>query len=734
MSKRFIIISNRLPINITKRKNNMNYKRSAGGLATGMASFYEKYESLWIGWPGIISEKKQEKESIRQHLEKEDMVPVFLSRQEQENYYEGFSNKTIWPLFHYFSQNTVYEQRYWNTYKKVNIRFAETVLKFAKPDDIIWVHDYHLMLLPHLIRDKLPEATIGFFLHIPFPSYELFRTLPWRDEIMQGLLGADLVGFHAFDYVRHFLSSCRRLMGLDHDLGKINWDERVIKADSFPMGIDYKKYHNSGLKPEVKKEISRQLNRLQKCKLILSIDRLDYSKGILQRLEGFNQFLEKHPEYREKVTLIMVVVPSRSRVESYRRLKHQLDTLVGRINGVHGTIGWTPIWYLYRSLPFNSLTALYNIADIGLVTPFRDGMNLVAKEFIACKRDGKGVLILSEMAGAADELGESLLINPNDIDEIADAIYEALRIPQEEQAKHIEEMQKKLKRYDIIRWANDFIDTLIQNKELSQNMLVKKVGKETTGKLIQAFQENAPRILFIDYDGTLVPFQPSPLLSKPDKSVLRLLKNLTMLPDCTVVLNSGRQKSTLEEWFGEVPALNLCAEHGAWLKKAGEEWNTIETLNQEWKSEVIPILENYAERTPGSFIETKDYSLVWNYRKADVGLGEVRAHDLMDRLVALTANLNLQVMEGNMVVEIKNAGVSKGRAAQEFLEEKPYHFIFGIGDAYTDEMLFQNLPDTAHTIKVGFRATVAKYRIKSYKQVREFLQTLIKETVNEKTA
>ncbi|MBD3386040.1 bifunctional alpha,alpha-trehalose-phosphate synthase (UDP-forming)/trehalose-phosphatase [candidate division KSB1 bacterium] len=733
MSKRFIIISNRLPINITKRRGEMTYKKSAGGLATGMASFYEKYESLWIGWPGIITDKKQEKESIRENLRKEDMVPVFLSRREQENYYEGFSNKTIWPLFHYFSQNTIYEQNYWETYKKVNIRFAEALLKFAKEDDIIWVHDYHLMLLPHLIREKLPASTIGFFLHIPFPSYELFRTLPWRDDIMQGLLGADLIGFHTFDYVRHFLSSCRRLKGLDHDLGRINWEERIIKADSFPMGIDYKKYHGSGLKREVKKEMSRQRNRLQECKLILSIDRLDYSKGILQRLEGFNKFLEKHPEYREKVTLIMVVVPSRSRVESYRRLKHQLDTVVGRINGVHGTIGWTPIWYLYRSLPFNSLTALYNIADIGLVTPFRDGMNLVAKEFIACKRNGKGVLILSEMAGAADELGESLLINPNDIEEIADAIYHALQVPEEEQKNQIEEMQKNLKRYDIIRWANDFIDTLIQNKEHSESMLVKSIGRETTEFLVRAYRENSPRIMFIDYDGTLVPFSPAPELSKPDKTVLQLLKKLATLKNCTVVLNSGRQKDTLEEWFGSVPDLNLCAEHGAWLKKAGENWNTIETLNQDWKNEVIPILEKYAERTPGSFIEAKDYSLVWHYRKADIGLGEVRAHELMDRLVALTANLNLQVMEGNMVVEIKNAGVSKGRAAQEFLEKKHYHFIFGIGDAYTDEMLFQNMPDNAHTIKVGFRATVAKYRIKSYKQVRELLQTVIKEGLNEKT-
>ncbi|MGC9343384.1 MAG: trehalose-6-phosphate synthase, partial [Bacteroidales bacterium] len=282
-----------------------------------------------------------------------------------------------------------------------------------------------------MIREEYPDVNIGFFLHIPFPSFELFRMLPWRKEILEGMLGADLIGFHSYDYERHFLSSVKRLFGHETYLNQIKLEDRIVKMDAFPMGIDYEKFHMAAVElqntpieeqSEVKKELERYRKNHPGRKLILSIDRLDYSKGIPQRLIAFEHFLIKYPEFREKVTLVMLSVPSRVEVEHYQLMKKEIDELVGRINGEFASINWTPIWYFYRSMPFENLIELYTTADVALITPVRDGMNLVAKEYLATRTDGTGVLILGEMAGAYKELNEALIINPNDKDEIAENI------------------------------------------------------------------------------------------------------------------------------------------------------------------------------------------------------------------------------------------------------------------------------------------------------------------------
>ena len=300
---RLLVVANRLPFNITKRGGEFNFRPSPGGLATGLSSLPESYEKLWIGWPGITSEKlaSEGKDQIRERLAEENCRPVFLSRKQIDHYYLGFCNKTVWPLFHYFPMRTVYEEHFWKTYKQVNEIFCDEVMKIAKPGDYVWVHDYQLMLLPQLLREKFPELEIGFFLHIPWPSFELFRLLPWREEILNGLLGTDLIGFHTYDYVRHFLSSVSRVMGLEHTLGKVGMGNRVIKVDAFPMGIDYEKYSQAISKIGVKKEVDKILQEVGKRKIIISVDRLDYTKGIIQRLEAFDLFLSKNPEYRKKL-------------------------------------------------------------------------------------------------------------------------------------------------------------------------------------------------------------------------------------------------------------------------------------------------------------------------------------------------------------------------------------------------------------------------------------------------
>ena len=648
---------------------------------------------------------------------------MFLSQYDIENYYHGFCNKTIWPLFHYFPQYTVYEEKMWKAYKKVNEIFRDVVLEVMEHDDFIWIHDYHLMLLPRLIREEVPNATIGFFLHIPFPSFDEFCLLPWREEIINGILGADLVGFHTYDYAQHFLDTVRRLLGHEHALGQLIADNRVIRVDVFPMGIDYKSFSRMVEAPEVRKEAEKIKKRIGDRKIILSIDRLDYTKGIPLRLEAFDLFLEKNPKYREKVTLILVAVPSRTRVEPYVLLKKQIDELVGRINGKYGTLDWTPIWYLYRFLPFHVLVALYSVADVALLTPLRDGMNLIAKEFVATKVDGKGVLIISEMAGASKELGEAIVVNPNNRNEVVKALERALEMTIDEQIERNRVMQERLKRYDINRWVNDFIDRLFHVKKLQKELYARKLTAETKKSLISNYRKSRRRLILLDYDGTLVPFAERPEKAKPDNELLKLLNTLTRKMENEVVIVSGRDRVTLENWFGNLN-VGLIAENGVWIRERGGVWKMTEPLKNDWKKEVRPILELYVDRTPGSFIEEKEFSLVWHYRKADPRLGIVRVGELKDALLHLIANLNLRILEGDKVIEIKNASVNKGKASLKWIQREKWDFILAIGDDWTDEDLFAVLPKYAYSIKVGFVPSKAKFNLSTVDDVRSLLREL----------
>jgi trehalose 6-phosphate synthase/phosphatase len=725
---RLLIISNRLPVSVTKSAGRLNFQPSVGGLATGLASFRDSHQSRWIGWPGIAKDRLsgRHKQQIINNLKKYNCHSVFLSAGDIRNFYYGFCNKTLWPLFHYFPLYTVYEDRYWQAYKTVNRAFCETIIKIAKADDHIWIHDYQLMLLPQLVRQELPNAQIGFFLHIPFPSFELFRLLPWRKEILKGLLGADLIGFHTYDYVRHFLSSTARIAGVEHSMGTLVVDDRIVKADAFPMGIDYDRYAASAEDPMVKKRLSTVQKKVGKRKIIVSIDRLDYAKGIIQRLEAFDLFLSQNPEYKEKVTLILVAVPSRTGVEDYIELRKQLEGLVGRINGEHGSFGWVPVWYLYRFLPFEKITALYNAADVALVTPLRDGMNLIAKEFIATKTDGRGVLILSEMAGAASELGEAITVNVHNKQEIIDAIKEALEMPAEEQVERNRLMQSRLCRYTVTRWANDFLEVLSDIKRNQAELSVRRLARPIREQLVAEYNKSSKRLFLLDYDGTLVGFADRPEKAGPDKELLSLLQSLASEPKNEIVIISGRDKETLRFWLGNTTA-SLIAEHGAWSKTKKGNWQAIESLRKDWKDTIRPILELYADRTPGSSVEEKDFSLVWHYRRAEPELASLRLQELRGAVLNLTENLDIGVFEGSKILEVKNIGISKGHTAERWLTKEKWDFILAAGDDYTDEDMFSILPENAYSIKVGYGISKARFNLDSVDELRLLLADLLKE-------
>lgn len=721
---RLIIISNRLPITIDKVEGELIYHPSAGGLATGLNSLRTKREKIWIGWPGRAIDDEWERESVRVDLSKRGLAPVFLSQEEIGLYYEGFSNKTIWPHFHYFMQYTNYNDEYWEAYKTVNEKFAEVVISMINEDDMVWVHDYQLMLLPALIRQAFPKVSMGFFLHIPFPSYEIFRVLPWRKQLLNGVLGADLIGFHTFGYMRHFLSAAYRIAGHEHNFGKMTIDGRLVNVDVFPMGIDYNRYANPPIEPDKAEATERIRQSAEGTELIISIDRLDYSKGIPQRIRAFAKFLDLHPEYHGRVTLVMIVVPSRSNVDQYQELKQEVETLVGRINGKYSEFDWTPVHYFYRSLNFSELTTLYKVAKIAMITPLRDGMNLVAKEYVASKDQSKeGVLILSEMAGAVHELTEALIVNPHDTNMIADALKTALEMSPKEQKKRLESMQKKLEEYDIRHWAANFIEEQQRLMESQKLPHVNLLTEQNKGQLIQAYQQAKKRLLMLDYDGTLMAFNPDPQAVIPDQPLLETIAALAKSPGNKVVVNSGRDRGTLQKWLGELE-IDLAAEHGVWVKKNGD-WNKNAGLATAWKTEVRHILEDLVRRTPGSFIEEKDFSIAWHYRRIDRDLGEKRVREFRDVLRYLTANLDLQVLEGNKVVEIKNAGVNKGIATQTWLNQEDWDFIFAIGDDHTDEDIFKAMPTNAYTVKVGLHNTDARFNVTSIEEVRPLLAAFL---------
>ncbi|HEX8659841.1 MAG TPA: bifunctional alpha,alpha-trehalose-phosphate synthase (UDP-forming)/trehalose-phosphatase [Hymenobacter sp.] len=721
---RTIIVSNRLPTKAQRTTEGLSFQPSEGGLATGLGSIYRQEGNVWVGWPGLFVEDEAEEALITNELAQDSMAPVFLTEAEIHDYYEGFSNSTLWPTFHYFPQLTTYEDAHWQAYVGVNEKFCQAVLAQAGPEDTIWVHDYQLLLLPALLRQARPQATIGFFLHIPFPSYELIRVLPWRTALLEGLLGADLIGFHTFGYMRHFLSAVSHQLGLPTQNGQIETPSRTVLVDAFPMGIDYQRYAEAAVSEAAVAHQRTYREALREVRVVLSIDRLDYTKGIAQRLRAFEQLLVRHPEWCGQVSLLMVVVPSRDQVAQYAALKEEIDELVGRINASFSSISWSPIHYFYRSFPFEELAALYRLADVALVTPVRDGMNLVAKEFVASKPDQCGVLILSERAGAAVELSDALIINPTDLNQLVEALHEGLMMPEEEQAVRMTNMQALVQQYDVFAWTKLFMDRLAYSKIKQHTLATNALDEDVVKELVHDYQGASRRLLLLDYDGTLVGFRTNPQQAAPDPELRELLRALATNPHNRVVIISGRDRTTLEQWLGDLP-LDFVAEHGVWLRRAGEEWRLFQELRADWKRELRPMLELYVRRTAGSFIEEKDYSLVWHYRRADAELGAMRARDLMSHLTFITSNTDLQVLEGNKIIEIKNNGINKGAAASRWLASEQPDFVLAVGDDRTDEDTFGAMPPEAYTVKVGGAPrSLARYSIAGSAEIRQLLHRL----------
>ncbi len=738
---RLVIVSNRLPFTVSFKDGTPEFKPSAGGLTTGLWSYLdrqmpagaERPDFLWMGWPGASIPPEHEA-AVRAYGEQFKSAPIFLPEESMDRFYLGFCNKTIWPLFHYFPTLTQHEEEYWQEYQNVNRVFGEAVVKALQPDDLLWIHDYHLMLLPKLVREKFPDMPIGFFLHIPFPSWEIFRMLPraWREGIIEGLLGSSLIGFHTHDFVRYFLTSVLRTSGYEHQLGNLTLRDRAVEVETFPMGVEFDRI----AKAAASKETEIRVDELrQKCvgqKVIFSVDRLDYTKGLINRLRGYEAFLKLNPQWHGKVVFVISVAPSRIGVDSYQAMKMELEQTIGRIVGDFGNVHWTPLVYQFRNLTFDEIVPLYRMCDVALITPLRDGMNLVAKEFIASRPDQTGVLVLSEMAGAAKEMGEAVIINPFHREDFAKALEQALTMPIEEQIRRNKLMQERLRRYDVTRWADDFVQALLSTQKVEAARRARLLTGKAYSSMIQLYRAAARRALLLDYDGTLVPFAAEPKLAQPDAELIETLAALGSDPANEVTIISGRPRHTLEEWFGALP-ISLIAEHGVWLRDKGADWHMLKIMTADWKERVRPILQLYVDRLPGALLEEKEFSLAWHYRRADPEQASQCAKELVDDLAGYTRNIDVQVFEGNKVIELRNSGINKGSAAQSWLLGQTPEFILGIGDDWTDEDLFRALPPTAYSVRVGVANTAAKYYLIGPATVRRMLREL-SESPREKTA
>lgn len=731
MSGRLIVVSNRLPLTLRKVNGAWKSEKSSGGLVSAMTPLLQRNTGIWIGWSGESEEgdAEQRRAILRDWERNEACFAIELPAHVAKGFYEGYANQTLWPVFHSFPSRLRFDAKGWESYVEANRAFCRAVTDQYQPGDLVWVHDYHLMLLPQMLRTALPNAAIGFFLHIPFPSADIFPILPRREELLEGLLGADLLAFQTHSHLQQFRSTVLRVLGLESRITEIAAGNQTVRLEALPIGIAPEEYTSLLTNDEATAQYyAESVSRYTGQRIILAVDRLDYTKGVPERLRSYARLLRSSPELREKVILIQVAVPTREGIDMYQELRTEVNQLVGEINGKLGTSNWTPLVYINRSIERKELVALYKLADVCWVGALRDGMNLIAKEYVACKGEGDGVLLLSEFAGAAAEMGEALLINPFDEERTAEAVARALALEEEERSARMRALHQRVIRNDVFHWGKRFLETLedaVSARGRDGKARPKQLGQ---AEIREAYRRATRRLLIVDYDGTLVPHADIPQQAVPSPSLVRLLAALASEPRNVVALISGRRAENLVRWFGAIESMWLVAEHGAELKPPHSTvWEPLRSdISSDWKSKVSPILEHFADRTPGSFLEEKKYALVWHYRLTEPEFGEWLANELVSMLEAMLAETELRAVRGNKIVEVKPVWANKGEAFERLRTAQPQaDFLFAAGDDRTDEDLFERLQSDAYTLHVGPGPTRAAFAVPDFRSVRDLLEMFV---------
>ncbi|HET8936386.1 MAG TPA: bifunctional alpha,alpha-trehalose-phosphate synthase (UDP-forming)/trehalose-phosphatase [Polyangiales bacterium] len=715
-----ILASNRLPVTITTTPDGAGLKASNGGLASALREYHERGDGSWIGWLGDTSNlDERTTHALFEQAKQKRLKPVELSAEEVALFYDGYSNAVLWPLFHYLLDKVQLEaSEEWRAYVAVNERFADAIAAEVKGSEVVWVHDYQLTLVPSMLRRRAGSARIGFFLHIPWPSADVFRILPSRAEILAGLLGADLIGFQSENDRQNFAHAAAEVLGLDFNAESLHWEDREVRLNVYPIGIDVNTFtHNSR---EIERMTAQIRAETRGKKILLGVDRLDYTKGLERRMLAVDRLLEREPALREQLHFIQLAVPSREKIDAYAELRSRVNELVSRINSNYGSATSSPVQFLYRSIPVDELIALYRAADVMLVTPLRDGMNLVCKEYAAARTDGLGCLILSEFAGAASQLATAITVNPYDIVGVANAIQHAMFMSEEEQQLRMRELRKVVEDAPVQAWAADFLRDLEAVEPANPALATAASELEAAVQQLLAAKN---RVLLLDYDGTLAPIAELPSLAAPNQQLLTLLRRLVDAPGTAVHIVTGRSQDSIEPWLGGLP-LWLHVEHGlrsrkpdgTWLPSLRERPQVIETASR--------IMLKYVQRLRGSFVESKAASVAFHYRRANPLAALEVVGTLRQELER--ACPEVQLLDGHKVLELRQSGVSKNVAVNIALEHAPADsVILAAGDDRTDEDMFAALPEGALSIRVGTGTSAARLRVESSRALLGLLSRLL---------
>jgi trehalose 6-phosphate synthase/phosphatase len=712
-----IIASNRLPVTISD-----TIIPSSGGLVSALKGYGREFDFKWLGWAGGAMEDERRQQEITEELRSTyNYHPLFISEEDIQAYYTGFANTSLWPLLHYLPNYARYEKRWFEAYKRINLLFAEHLESLAPNGSLVWVQDYHLMLVPELLHEMRPDLRIGFFLHTPFPSYEIFRCHPNRRELLEGLLGADLIGFHTSGYLRHFRSTVLRLLGRESQINIISNKNHSVTIGVYPISVPTDTFLEEMASAPYAQHLEEYRSNYAGKQVVIGVERLDYTKGVPRRLEAIEMFLEKSG--RKDVIFIFINIPSRESVPAYRALRREIEHKVSQINGKYASISYIPVHFIHQAVDFSRLCALYSLADVAMVTPLVDGMNLVAKEYLVCKSDGNGVLILSEFAGAAQELPQASIVNPYDVEQMAASLEAALNRSRTERQKRIEPMRHRILRYNAQRWAADFIQDLSTvEKRRRRTDKAQTIGPHD----IKSLAAQGRWAFFLDYDGTLIELQNNPPDAYPSANLHDLFSRMAQMPDLEVFLLSGRPQEDMQEWFDGY-GFHLIAEHGSYYRPpAADKWVTFKPdTDLSWKTRVHDVLIHYADTTPGTFVEEKAASLVWHYANAEPDFSGWKAHQLVVELQEMLSNLPVQISHGRKIVEVQSIFINKGVIVQHLKQSAGFDHILYAGDDESDETMFRIAEVDDLSIKVGEGVTAARFLVFNPEALRKFLSEFI---------
>ncbi|TPX38339.1 hypothetical protein SmJEL517_g00320 [Synchytrium microbalum] len=712
---------------------NLKSRRGHSALYSGIRSLTDRGdEVVHIGWVGVMTDARgnelpSSKVTSEQQAQLSDILwdskkclPVFLDDKAATNHYEGYCKTELWPLFHYILWETVVngnatqESKHWADYVIVNQKFADAVIAAYEPNDIIWVHDYHLLLVPAMLRKALPQATIGFFLHTPFPSSEIFRCLPRRKEMLQGVLGANLIGFQTYSYARHFISTCTRVLGLESSPKGVEYKGMLVTVATFPIGIDIHRVEARRKMASVQDKMAIIRDMYAGKKIIIGRDKLDHIKGIQHKLNAFERFMIMYPEFLGKVVLIQVTTPPQ---REQPKLEAKVSELVSRINGTFGSLEFSPVHHFHQHLDQDEYFALLSVADTALITSVRDGMNTTSHEFVACQQENLGPLILSEFTGTAGSLSAAMLVNPWDYVGVANAIHEALTMSQEEKFNKQQQLYDHVVNHTALFWAASFVSQLREVTRIPMQSKSTPILDEA--KLLSKCQAATQRLLMFDYDGTLTPIVKLPTAAFPPPEMLQSLETLARDPNNVVYIISGRDQATMDQWLGHIPGLGLSAEHGCFIKHPATStestnWiNVAADIDMGWMTDVQDIFEYYTERTPASFVERKRAAITWHYRMADPEFGTFQCNECRNHLEnAILSKLPVEILVGKKTLEVRPISINKGEIVKRLVLANPnVDFILCVGDDKTDEDMFKVLrrQSTANILQPPRPSTSSSY-------------------------